>query len=106
MNYLTISRVATECEGCGRSLVPGAIGLTDELNGDRLDVQCPGCFEGIDPELVAFWLASDRQLSRATETQVYETMAGAAVNCGEKIGCALAKTLLDAAVAKRSDLED
>ncbi len=92
-NYITISRVATECEGCGRQLTPGVIGLTDEIHGPdhRLDPQCPDCFGSLDADLVEFWITGDR----AVAERACDLLADALKRCEGRDGCALRERLLD-----------
>ncbi len=46
-----------ECEGCGATLPPGLIGLTDEVTG-RLVAQCKVCLFSLDRRLAAAWITS------------------------------------------------
>ncbi|MCP3963468.1 MAG: hypothetical protein GY719_37005 [bacterium] len=95
--YLTLSADPTECESCGRDMVPGAIALTDEIHGPgQLDPLCPVCLASLDADLTEFWYASERQRSKAVTNRAYELLAEALKRCGSRDGCALRKRLLEA----------
>ncbi len=57
-HYLTITEIATECEGCAAELGPGLIGLTDDIHPDQLAPICKRCLISQDRRLGMAWVAS------------------------------------------------